>query len=75
ICGNIWVCATIHTVFNICGMSLNYFASGDTLDTATIVITAVIGVAVAIYAIVYLAKCNFGLVQEKFCVKVRENNN
>lgn len=73
---NVWLCAGIHCVFNFCGTMLNYFveSGGQTLDTATIVITVVLAVIVLAYSILYILKLDLNRLQNDFEIKSIQSN-
>ncbi len=51
---NIWLCALLHAIYDVCGLLLPTLGEGSWWDTPTIIITAVLAVAVAIYVVVAL---------------------
>lgn len=46
---NLFVAATLHSVYDIGGLALSYVAVGNQWDFVTVVITALLGIVVAIY--------------------------
>ena len=53
---NIWICAALHAIYDFCGFLMPNLGSGNWWDVTTIVITAVIAVATAVYIVVALLK-------------------
>lgn len=53
---NIWICAIIHAVYNFCGYLMPTLGEGKWWDLPTVVFTAVLAVAVAVYTIHTLLK-------------------
>lgn len=49
---NIWLCVILHAVYDVGGNMVGKIATGQMWDTPTIVITAVLGVATAVFYIV-----------------------
>jgi hypothetical protein len=56
--GNIWLCVMIHAVYNFCGLIVPTLGEGELWDIPTIIITALLGVAVAVYIIRTALKIN-----------------
>lgn len=52
---NIWYCVLLHTVYDIGGTIL-YLGGGKRWDAATVIITAVLGVAVAVFMLITLLR-------------------
>lgn len=52
---NIWLCVLLHTVYDIGGTIL-YLGGGKRWDTATVIITAVLGVIVAVFMVISLLR-------------------
>ena len=52
---NIWYCVLLHTVYDIGGTIL-YLGGGKRWDTVTVIITAVLGVAVAVFMLITLLR-------------------
>ena len=53
--GSIWYCVLLHTVYDIGGTIL-YVGGGKRWDIVTVIITAVIGVAVAVFMLLSLLR-------------------
>ncbi len=47
--GSIWVCVAIHAIYDFCGFLVPTLGGGKIWDTATVAITAAIGIAVFVY--------------------------
>ena len=52
--GNIWYCVILHAVYNFAGGVVPNCGSGIIWDTPTVILTAVVAVAVAAYVIALL---------------------
>lgn len=53
---NIWLCALLHAIYDVCGLMLPTLGAGSWWDTPTIIITAVLAVAVAVYVVAALLR-------------------
>lgn len=51
---NIWLCALLHAIFDFCGYLIPLLGDGSLWDTPTIIITAVLAVAVTAYIVTAL---------------------
>lgn len=49
---NIWLCVLIHSVFDFGGLFVSTLGEGEIWDPLTVVITAVLAVAVAVYTVI-----------------------
>ncbi|MBO5415184.1 MAG: CPBP family intramembrane metalloprotease [Clostridia bacterium] len=54
--GSIWHCVLLHAVYNFCGGAVPELGGGTIWDTPTVVITAVLAVAVTVYIVVALVR-------------------
>ena len=52
---NIWYCVLLHTVYDLGGTIL-YLGGGKRWDTVTVIVTAVLGVAVAVFMVISLLR-------------------
>lgn len=59
ISNSILLCIIIHTIYNILGLSINYFATDYSLDIETIILTIIISVFALIWGIIATKKLNF----------------
>ena len=48
---NIWLCVAVHAIFNFSGAIVPTFGNGEIWDTFTVILTAVIAVAVTVYMV------------------------
>lgn len=53
---NVFACALLHAGFNFCGLLADTLGSGVVWDAASVVLTAVVGVLAALYAVWLLCK-------------------
>ena len=53
---NIWLCVALHAIYDFCGQLVEYCGRGVIWDTPTVVLTAIVALAVAIYMIYQFIK-------------------
>lgn len=53
---NIWFCVLLHAIYDFCGQLVVYCGHGIIWDTPTVILTAVIAVAVTVYMVVQFVK-------------------
>ena len=58
---NLWLCIVLHGVFDFGGAIVQYCGKGEIWDTFTVVLTAIIAVAVTIYMIVIFLRADLGI--------------
>ena len=66
---NLWICILLHGVFNFGGAIVQYCGSGEIWDTLTVVLTAVLAVAVAIYLTVLFIRADISSFDSVYRVK------
>lgn len=71
--GCVYPAIVLHTVYNIGGLLLENLGGGKQWDIATVAITAVLGVAVFVYAMITLWKENGALLNEKIGIETITN--
>lgn len=52
----IWICVALHAIYDFCGFLIPTLGAGKIWDTATVIITAVLGVFALIFMIIWLSK-------------------
>jgi membrane protease YdiL (CAAX protease family) len=58
---NIWLCVVVHGLFNFCGAVVPSCGYGTVWDTPTVILTAVIAVAVTVYMTVAFLRVDLGI--------------
>ncbi len=58
--GNLWLCVILHAVYDFCGSLVPTLGAGSLWDTPTVIITAVLGVAVAVFYVVMFFRMDVG---------------
>ena len=48
---NIWICVMLHAIYDFCGTLMPTLGAGTWWDTPTVVFTAVLAVATAVYLV------------------------
>lgn len=51
---NIWLCALLHAVYDVCGLLLPTLGQGSWWDVGTVIFTAVLATATAVYIVIAL---------------------
>ncbi len=67
---NIWLCALLHAVYDVCGLLLPTLGQGSWWDVGTVIFTAVLAIATAVYIVIALWRIKPQEVRPIF-----ENNN
>ena len=70
---NLWLCVILHGVFNFGGAVVQYCGSGEIWDTFTVILTAVIAVAVTVYFTVAFLRADVRIFDHIFGKKSVEN--
>ena len=73
--GNIWLCVFIHALYNFAGGVIPAFGAGTIWTAPEIAITAVVGVAVALYSVIRFIKMPTERAEELFQKKEQIINN
>ena len=71
---DIWLCIVLHGIFNFGGAVVQYCGSGEIWDTFTVVITAVIAVATALYMVFAFLRADLGIFDVIFGKKSVSDN-
>jgi membrane protease YdiL (CAAX protease family) len=58
---NVWLCVAVHGLFNFCGAVVPSCGYGTVWDTPTVILTAVIAVAVTVYMTVAFLRVDLGI--------------
>ena len=61
---NIWLCVLLHAVYDFCGTLMPTLGAGTWWDTPTVVFTAVLAVATAVYLVWQFFRLDLGRVRE-----------
>ena len=67
---NIWLCALLHAVYDVCGLLLPTLGQGSWWDTGTVIFTALLAIATAVYIVVALWR-----IKPQDISPIFENNN
>lgn len=70
---NLWMCVILHGVFNFGGAVVQYCGYGEIWDAFTVVLTAVIAVAVTVYLTVAFLRADLGIFNNIFGKKLVGN--
>lgn len=71
---NIWICVLIHTVYDVGGNMVGRIATGRLWDTPTVVITAILGVATAVFYLLAFWRMDVGETARIWSGKVTPSN-
>lgn len=61
---NIWICVALHAIYDFCGTMMPTLGGGTWWDTPTVIFTAVLAVATAVYLIWQFFVLDLGRVEE-----------
>ncbi len=72
--GSIWLCIAIHAVYDFCGYLVPTLGGGKIWDTATIIVTAVLGVSVLVFMLYTLHGVGVDEAERLFSKKENKND-